>query len=268
MKNVEIFAIGNELLRGIVAESNAHWLAKRIAARGASLQRVTVLPDDITVVANEIRAALGRTPDLLVTHGGLGPTDDDRTREMIAVGIGVPQELDETALSIVRRRYRELHAAGVVDTAELDDARARMACVPRRAQAFDNEIGAAPAFAVAAGSTTIVALPGVPPELWWIWENPMAPFLDDLLGPGGFAEETLHLDLRDESRIAYLLKLVQEEHQRVYVKSRAHGFEEGDDVRVTLASTAESDDAARAAVVRASSDLRAALGAEGISIRS
>lgn len=267
MKTVEILSIGNELLRGIVQESNSHWLARRIAARGASLLRVTTLPDDVTVVADEVRAALGRAPVLLITHGGLGPTDDDRTREMIAAGTGAPQRRDAAAEAIVRRRYAELASAGAVDDASMTEPRARMADLPRGARALDNQIGAAPAFALPCGPTTIIALPGVPPELYWIWEHSLAPLLDELLGPGGFAELTLELDLRDESRIAALLQSLQTDHPEVYVKSRARGFGDDDHIRVTLAATAPDELSARDAVARSEADLRDALTREGIAIR-
>lgn len=266
MKTVEIMCIGDELLRGIVAESNSHWLSKRIAARGASLRRVTTLPDDVETVAGEIRASLLRSPDLLVTHGGLGPTDDDRTREMIAAGVGRPQRRDEAALAIVERRYRELAEAGAIADAALTEPRARMADLPEGSRAFDNHVGAAPAFSLTADGTTIVALPGVPPELAWIWENTLAPLLDAVLGPGGFSEVTLKLELLDESAIAWLMEELAREHPTVYVKSRARGFEAGEEVRATLAAAGRDDADARAAVEAAERDLRAALAAEGIAV--
>lgn len=267
MRHVEIVSIGNELLRGIVQESNAHWIAKRLAARGASLERVVLLPDDVEVVAAAIRDALGRAPVLLLTHGGLGPTDDDRTREAIARGTGLPLEPHPDAESIVLRRFRELAAAGITADATMTEARRRMTILPRGARALDNRVGTAPGVVVAHGSTTIVALPGVPAELRWIWEHPLSPLLDELLGPGGFAEVTLMLDLRDESGIATLLAEVQQRHPGVYVKSRAKGFEQQDLIRVTLAATASSDAAARAAVAGAEADVRVALAAVGIGIR-
>lgn len=267
MRRVEIVSIGDELLRGIVAETNAHWLSKRIAARGAALRRVVLLPDDVEVVAAELRSVLAREPDLVVTHGGLGPTDDDRTREAIARALDVPLEPNPGALAIVERRFRELVETGAVEDATMTDARRRMGILPRGARALDNQVGTAPGVLLEHGSTTIVALPGVPPELAWIWEGPLAPVLDALLGPGGFAETTFELTLRDESVIADLLRDIQARHPEVYVKSRARGYGEQDLVRVTLAATARDTDAAREAAARAEQDLRDALGDAGIALR-
>jgi len=268
LKTVEILSIGDELLRGIVQESNSYWLAQRIAARGAALRRVQVLPDEPELVGDEIAAALSREPTLLITHGGLGPTDDDRTREAIALGTGRVQELHPEAEAIVRRRYRELAEAGAVADDSMSDERLRMARLPRGSVALDNEVGGAPGVLLPLGSTTLVALPGVPPELFWIWENSLSPHLDDLLGPGGFAETTFEIELRDESAIASLLQTVQSRHPNVYVKSRAHGFGESDLLRITVHATGESDEAARAAADAALTELRAALSARGISVTS
>lgn len=266
MRTVEIFSLGDELLRGVVQDSNSFWMAKRIAARGASLTRVQVLPDSPPVIAEAVRHALDRKPVLLLTQGGLGPTDDDRTREALALATGRPLELQAGAEEIVRRRYTELAEAGRVDSPELHEARLRMARLPQGARALDNQIGAAPGVVLDVGDTTIVALPGVPPELHWMWENPLAPELDEILGPGGFAETTVTLDLRDESAIADMLRGIQERHARVYVKSRAKGFEGGEEVRVTMTAAASDDAEAREHVEAAFADLRAGLEKLGIAI--
>jgi nicotinamide-nucleotide amidase len=266
MKEVEIFSLGDELLRGVVQDSNSYWMAKRIAARGASLTRIHVLPDAPPVVAGELRRALERNPALVLTQGGLGPTDDDRTREAIALATGRPLTPHPEAESIVRRRYAELASAGRVDSPDLHEARLRMAQLPDGARALDNHIGAAPGVLLEVGATTIVALPGVPPELHWIWENTLAPELDRILGPGGFAEITVTLDLRDESSIADLLRGLQLRHPDVYVKSRAKGFEDGEEVRVTLTAAGPDDPTARRLIDAAFTDLQAGLDAMQIVI--
>ncbi|MGH2786128.1 MAG: competence/damage-inducible protein A [Actinomycetota bacterium] len=266
MKDVEIFSLGDELLRGVVQDSNSFWMAKRLAARGANLTRIQVLPDAPPVIADELRRAFERRPSLVLTQGGLGPTDDDRTREAIGLATDRPLVLHPGAEEIVRRRYRELAADGKVDSHELNDARIRMAMLPEGARALDNHVGGAPGVLLETDETTIVALPGVPPELHWIWENTLSPELDRILGPGGFAELTWTLDLRDESLIADLLRALQARHPAVYVKSRAKGFDAGEEVRVTLTAAGSDDDSARKLVDPAAAELRGELATRGISV--
>lgn len=267
MTTAEIFSIGDELLRGIVQDTNSHWLTQRITARGASVTRITTLADDPSTTGAAIREALAREPDLLVTQGGLGPTDDDLTREAVAEACGVPLVANEEAEQIVARRYAELHAQGAVADVDIHEARARMARLPRGARATDNQVGTAPGVILSHGPTTIVCLPGVPPELRWIWDNALGPLLDDVLGPGGFHERTVVVDLLDESKIAWLLSLTQERHPSVYVKSRASGFGSTDHVRVTMTASAGSQGEAAALVETAMEDLLAALAAEGVGLR-
>jgi len=266
MSDVEIFSLGDELLRGVVQDSNSFWMAKRIAARGATLVRIIVLPDEPETVADELRRSVARRPALILTQGGLGPTDDDRTREAIAIATRHPLEPNPEAEEIVRRRYVDLAAAGSVADPTLHEARLRMSRLPRGARPLDNQVGGAPALMLELERTTIVALPGVPPELYWIWENSLAPELDRILGPGGFAETTVTLDLRDESAIAVLMRGLQSRHPEVYVKSRAHSFERGDQVRVTLTASAGSDDEALRLVEAAYADLGQSLERAGVAI--
>lgn len=264
---MEVFSIGDELLRGIVQDTNSHWILQRLTARGARVGRVCVLPDEPEIVADALRAALARAVDLVMTHGGLGPTEDDRTREALALATGLPCEPHADAEAIVRRRYRELAGQGRVTHAELNDARLRMSLLPRGAAALDNHVGAAPGIVIRHGATTIVSLPGVPPELHWIFESPLAPVLDEVLGPGAFHEWTAVASTSDESVIAHALAGVQRDHPNVYVKSRAKAFGEDQQVRITLTAAGGTDDEALRLVSAARSQLSRALLETGVSLR-
>jgi molybdenum cofactor synthesis domain-containing protein len=268
MKTVEVLSIGDELLRGVVADTNSGWIASRVAARGAALRRVTTLPDTPDIVAGVIREAFGRGTDLIVTHGGLGPTDDDRTRDAVALALDAPCETNAAALDIVRRRYEELAVDGRVQSAALNAPRLKMTRLPRGAIALDNHIGAAPGVLMRRDEQAIVCLPGVPPELHWIWEQTLVPHLDEILGPGGWAEITLVLSETDESRIAELLEALAARHPDVYVKSRAKGFEVEDRIRVTLTAAGGDDVEARTRVEAALAELRRDLDEAGVSVAS
>ncbi len=82
--HIEIICIGNELLIGKIANTNAQWLAKRITTTGLNVTRITIASDDITEISKIVKEALNRKPKILITTGGLGPTFDDKTLEGIA----------------------------------------------------------------------------------------------------------------------------------------------------------------------------------------
>jgi len=77
--HVEIVSIGNELLIGKTLNTNAQWLAKRITSLGLSVSRITVIADDVKIIAEALRKAVRRNPHFVITPGGLGPTFDDKT---------------------------------------------------------------------------------------------------------------------------------------------------------------------------------------------
>src|SRR5260221_9903611 len=126
-----------------------------------------------------------------------------------------------------------------------------MARLPRGARALDNHVGAAPGVVLDHDATTIVSLPGVPPEMHWIFDGPLSAILDRVIGPGGFFEWTAVASTRDESAIAPVLSAVQARHPDVYVKSRAKTFDDADAVRVTLAASGTSEEHARSLVATA-----------------
>src|SRR5947207_13089466 len=86
-----ILTIGNELVSGDVPNTNASWLARRLAPLGVAVRLTAALPDEIDAIAEFVHAEAPRVDFLLVT-GGLGGTPDDLTREAIAAAFGIPQE--------------------------------------------------------------------------------------------------------------------------------------------------------------------------------
>ncbi len=264
-RTAEIFAIGNELLLGIVQDTNTHWLCRQIAGLGGRVRRATLLPDDPSLVGAELRRALERGPDLLVTTGGLGPTPDDRTLEAIAQALGVPLEESGEALQIVERRYRELFEQGRVDSPELTDARRKMARLPKGARALDNRVGTAPGVLLRRGRTTVVALPGVPSEMRAIWAHALPPHLERIFGQGFYLERTLVVAVNDESLLAPILREHQSAWPQVYIKSRPQSFAEGFKILITLAMSGERS-AVEATLARAVHGLRERLRREGLPV--
>jgi molybdenum cofactor synthesis domain-containing protein len=144
-----ILTIGNELVSGDVPNTNASWLARRLAPLGVEVRLTAALPDEIDVVADFVRAEAPRVDFLLVT-GGLGGTPDDLTREAIAAAFGVEQEeVPEVAADLRARFTRDPEYA------------ARWAMLPRGSRPLANPMGGAPGFTL----ENVFVLPGLPSEM-------------------------------------------------------------------------------------------------------
>ena len=144
-----VLTIGNELVSGDVANTNASWLARRLAPLGVEVRLTAALPDEIDVVADFVRAEAPRVDFLLVT-GGLGGTPDDLTREAIAAAFHVEQEeVPEVAADLRARFTRDPEYA------------ARWALLPRGSRPLANPLGGAPGFAI----ENVFVLPGLPAEM-------------------------------------------------------------------------------------------------------
>ncbi len=144
-----IITIGNELVSGDVPNTNAAWLARRLAPLGVAVRLTAALPDEIDAVADFVRAEAPRVDFLLVT-GGLGGTPDDLTREAIAAAFGVPQEEVPEVAAELRARFRRD-----------PEYAARWAQLPRGSRPLANPLGGAPGFAL----ENVYVLPGLPSEM-------------------------------------------------------------------------------------------------------
>ena len=147
-----LLIIGNEILSGRTQDANLAYLAKGLNEVGVRLREARVIPDvpeTIIATVNEVRA----TYDYVFTTGGIGPTHDDITAECVARAFGLRLVLDAEARHRLEVRYRQMNGS-----AELNEARLRMAHVPEGATLIDNPVSAAPGFQI--GNVFVMA--GVP----------------------------------------------------------------------------------------------------------
>lgn len=219
--SVEILAIGNELLRGEIQDSNTYWICRLIDSRGGRVARATMLPDRAEEIAEAIRSAIARGVTLVLVSGGLGPTDDDLTLAAVAEGAGVALELHKTACEMVRQSYDEFYRRGILAQGGLNPFREKMAWLPAGAQPLFNPVGTAPGVLLEAGKSTIVCLPGVPPELQGILTLSFADRLDRMFGAGRSFSRTLTVRCNDESIMVPALSRVIADYPQVYIKSLA-----------------------------------------------
>jgi nicotinamide-nucleotide amidase len=172
--SAEILTTGDELLRGDVVDTNATWLATRIAELGIRLGRIVSVGDELGVVESALRESCARC-DLLLVSGGLGPTDDDRTTEAVARAAGVELELQPQALEALRARFAR---AGYPLTPNNE----KQARIPRGAVLLPNDRGTAPGFLLRVGRAWVACMPGVPLELKAMFDAELRPRLLAELG--------------------------------------------------------------------------------------
>jgi nicotinamide-nucleotide amidase len=190
----EILSIGTELLLGQIVDTNAHYLAQRLADLGIDLLYISTVGDNLGRCTETIERALGRS-ELVITTGGLGPTEDDLTREAIAAALHETPVVDE-------RLEAELRAWFAGRTQPMPERNRKQAWLIPSARAIPNPNGTAPGWDTRMGSKRIVSMPGVPREMTFMWERHIEPSLRastvlrsrtlKLLGIGeSQAEETL-----------------------------------------------------------------------------
>ncbi|MEO1658808.1 MAG: molybdopterin-binding protein [Pseudomonadota bacterium] len=136
--SIACLLIGDELLSGRTQDSNAHHLAKVLAARGLPLIEVRIVPDEEDRIVPAIRELKARA-EMVFTSGGIGPTHDDITADCVAKALGVSISERDDALAILAKRYEERGE-------ELTDARRRMARIPEGATLIPNSVSGAPGF--------------------------------------------------------------------------------------------------------------------------
>jgi molybdenum cofactor synthesis domain-containing protein len=144
-----ILTIGNELVSGDVPNTNASWLARRLAPLGVSVRLLAAVPDEIDAIAEFVRVEAARS-DFLIVTGGLGGTPDDITREGISHAFGLLQEEIAELAEDLRARFTRA-----------PEYAARWAQLPAGARPLANPLGGAPGFVV----ENVYVLPGLPSEM-------------------------------------------------------------------------------------------------------
>lgn len=213
-----IITVGNEILDGIILDTNTKWMIERLKPLGLMVKEVLVVRDDVPEIGRAINRAVDDGCRLIITSGGLGPTHDDMTLKGVAEAFKLPLEVNEEGLAIVARQYRQLFEAGRIESGEITDARRKMAVFPRGARPLDNMVGGAPGVLLHIKGVEVVSLPGVPHELMWIFDKQLIPHISKDI-EGVYYEEVLSLPLRDESTLAPLIDEAMKRVPGVWIKS-------------------------------------------------
>jgi nicotinamide-nucleotide amidase len=165
----ELLSIGTELLLGHIVDTNAAYLAGRLADLGIACYWISTVGDNHARATELVRRALDRS-DLVVCTGGLGPTEDDLTREAIAAALGETPAVDPA----LERELRDWFGRRGV---AMPDRNKKQAWLIPSARALPNPLGTAPGWIVRKDGRTLVAMPGVPREMTRMWEAEVEPAL-------------------------------------------------------------------------------------------
>jgi nicotinamide-nucleotide amidase len=240
----EVLSIGTELLLGQIVDTNAAYLAGRLALLGIDCLHMQTVGDNLARATDAFRLALSRS-DLVIVTGGLGPTEDDLTREAIAAALGEMPAVDPAL-------ERELRAWFEGRGMTMPERNRKQAWLIPSARALPNPNGTAPGWSVERDGKRIVAMPGVPREMTPMWEDHVEP---TLVRTGVLRWRTLKLLGIGESAV--------EEELGALVRSTAptvatYAKNDGVHVRITdkAASAAEADER----IARMEAEVRARLG--------
>lgn len=217
---IHLIAIGNELLNGETRETNLAWLTKWFTRRGGNVCHAAIIPDNFEAVGMEITSAIDKGIDLVVTTGGLGPTDDDSTMAAVASCIGLPIEINQEALGFVKQRIKSLSKYRPGIPTRLNKERQSMAVCPVGCKPLRNPVGVAPGMFHKIKGTTLIVLPGVPSEMKGIIKETLKPFWKSFFKGICYVRRNIILKGIPEAELAPFIRRANRKDPSVYVKSR------------------------------------------------
>lgn len=169
--DAEILAVGTEILMGQITNTNARYISERLQDMGVNVYYHTVVGDNSGRLRNVLDIALQRS-DLIIMTGGLGPTQDDLTKETVAGLLGKPLVLHEESLDRIIAIFRQ-------SGWPMTDNNRRQAFFPEGCMVMKNNNGTAPGCIIEAEEKTLVMLPGPPSEMKPMFEESVVPFLEE-----------------------------------------------------------------------------------------
>jgi nicotinamide-nucleotide amidase len=191
--NACIIAVGTEMLTPFRVDTNSLFITERLNEIGVDVRLKVVAGDDVEEIADLLRRAL-RWADVIAVTGGLGPTEDDVTRDSLAHALDLPLDIDESIAERIRERFAR---RGMT----MPEINRRQALVPRGAIVLPNPNGTAPGLWIEQGRCAIVLLPGPPREMKPMFEAVIRERLGARSGGTGLFRRVLRITGRTESDV-------------------------------------------------------------------
>jgi nicotinamide-nucleotide amidase len=189
----EILSCGTELLLGHISDTNATFLAQSLSSLGIDLYYVSLVGDNQGRIVETLRRAWERA-DLIIMTGGLGPTEDDLTRESISELLGETMSVDAQLES-------ELRSGFAARNISMPARNLKQATLIPSAQALSNPVGTAPGWFVEKDKHIIIAMPGVPREMYRMWSEEAVPRLSASTGTGALFTRIFRVSGLGESTV-------------------------------------------------------------------
>lgn len=196
-KVVEIICVGTEILLGNIVNTNAAYLAEQCARLGLTNYYQTVVGDNRGRIEETVKTALNRS-DIVILCGGLGPTDDDLTKETVTELLGKTMFLHEESKALIEAYFQK---KGIVFT----ENNLKQAMIPEGAIVLKNDNGTAPGVIIPYENKHVILLPGPPVELIPMFENSVIPYIDELI-PGVICSQTVKVCSVGESLLETRIK--------------------------------------------------------------
>ncbi len=246
----EIIAIGSELLLGQIVDTNSSYIARCLANNGIELARTTTVGDDLPKIVETIKEAINRS-SVVITTGGIGPTEDDLTREAVA-------EVFQRPLIFQPHLMKQIEALFKTRGFRMAENNRKQAYIPEGAIPVENPKGTAPGFIVEYSNGSLISMPGVPPEMEYLMENTAVPYL----------RKRLHLERQviqykvlracglGESAIGLQIKDLMKEGQNPAVGTLASIG----DIRIRITAKADSPEEASSLIQKKEEEIRNRLG--------
>lgn len=194
--NAEIITVGTELLLGEIVNTNAKFLAEELAACGISTFYQSTVGDNAVRMKKALQLA-GSRSDIIIITGGLGPTDDDITKQTIAEALGISLVEDKRTLQRIEEYFKKTGRT-------MSENNRRQALIPEGAEIFDNDYGTAPGCALTTEGQCIIMLPGPPRELYPMFKEKVVPFLSKY-SDMSIVSHVIRIFGRGEAQIAEML---------------------------------------------------------------
>lgn len=231
MLSAEIIAIGSELLSPNKSDTNSLWLTDQLNRIGIDVKLKTIVGDDDARLEEVVKDAVKRSRVVIAT-GGLGPTEDDITRKVVARALGRRLSLDEKLLEEIRTKFQRFGM-------NMPERNSRQAMVIDGAEVLPNPNGSAPGLYLEQGSCAVALFPGPPREMKPMFENHVKPRLEKIAGDVRFATRLMRVTGMGESAVDEKISPIYTQFDNpqttilfnsseIEIHLRAHGRTEGD----------------------------------------